>query len=160
LFAAAEAPPEDQPAVLYLGTHAFVAQGKEADPLDSFIALARTGDGGVGADGRLRARDILGRRIPGDIAVLAACTTGWGKPTGDGVVGLSRAFLTAGPTTLVLTLSAVGLHSSLELTSGFHAGLRDGHASRARALAGAQRELKAEGQQVETWSSFVLFGAP
>ena len=145
LLAAAAARREDQPDVLHFGTHAFVSQQATADPLDSFIALARTGDGGTGADGMLRARDIAGRRLPGDIAVLAACTTGRGKVTGDGVVGLSRAFLTAGPTTLVLTLSEVDLHSSLELMSGFHARLRGGHGSRARALAGAQRQLITEG---------------
>jgi CHAT domain-containing protein len=151
---------EVQPAVLHFGTHAFVSPRESADPLESFIAPARTGGDGVSADGRLRARDILGRRIPGDIAVLAACTTGRGRVTGDGVVGLSRAFLTAGPTTLVLTVSAVDPHSSLVLMFGFHARLRGGPASRAQALAEAQRQLLAEGEPAVNWSSFVLFGAP
>lgn len=133
---------------------------ERAETPDAGEEAARTGDDGIGADGRLRARDILGRWIPGDIAVLAACTTGHGKPTGDGVVGLSRAFLTAGPTTLVLTLSKVGLHSSLELMSGFHARLRGEAASRAEAMAEAQRQLITEAAEVENWSSFVLFGAP
>jgi CHAT domain-containing protein len=154
--------PRAQPVVLYFGTRAFVSQRQTADPLDSFIALApATGAGaGAGADGMLRVRDILGARLPGDIAVLAACTTGQGKVTGDGVTGLSRAFLTAGPTSLVLPLSEVDHDSSLELLAGFHARLRSGLRSSAKALARAQRQLISDGEQAHSWSSFVLFGLP
>jgi CHAT domain-containing protein len=76
------------------------------------------------------------------------------------VVGLSRAFLTAGPTALLLTLSAVDLGSSMELAYRFHSLLCRGSSSPALALARAQRSLIADGEPAASWSSFVLFGDP
>jgi CHAT domain-containing protein len=76
------------------------------------------------------------------------------------VVGLSRAFLTAGPTVLLLTLSAVDLGSSMELAYRFHSLLCRGSLPPALALAKAQRSLIADGEPAASWSSFVLFGDP
>jgi CHAT domain-containing protein len=145
---AANLPAGHQPRVLHFGTHAHAFEDK-AHALDSFVALA---------DGRLRARDVMGRRIPGDCVVLAACTTGRGEITGDGVIGLSRAFLAAGPTSLVLTLSPVSPDASLELMYRFHSRLSRDAGTPAQSLSAAQRELIADGEPVQDWSSFVLFG--
>jgi CHAT domain-containing protein len=158
LLAAGRLPVLRQPSVVHLGTHAYAAEGDGRDPLDSFIALARTSDRGVGSDGRLRARDIMGRRLPGSCVVLAACATGRGAVTGDGIVGLSRAFLAAGPSSLIITLCRVDPDSSLELAYRFHRGLTQETWGPARALARAQRSLVADREPVRCWSPFVAFG--
>jgi CHAT domain-containing protein len=155
LLRAARAAPRLQPTVVHLGTHAVALDGDPGDPLDSFVALARTPGG---HDGMLRARDIFGQRIPGDTVVLAACATGRGRVTGDGVVGLSRAFLSAGPTTLLLTLCEVGEGASLELTYEFHRQRAQGNCTPAQALARAQRAAIAAGAAPHGWSPFVLYG--
>ncbi|MGA2825592.1 MAG: CHAT domain-containing protein [Streptosporangiaceae bacterium] len=157
LLAAGGLPVPRQPSVVHLGTHAYAVEGKGLDPMDSFVALARTGTG-TAADGRLRAGDVMGRHVPGSCVILAACATGRGAVTGDGVVGLSRAFLGAGPSALVLTLCPVDPDSSLNLTYEFHYGLTREARSPAQALARAQRTLIAQGEPVRCWSPFVAFG--
>ena len=147
--------PELRPSVVHFGTHAVALENEQGDPLDSFVALART-DGGH--DGKLRARDIFGKRIPGDTVVLSACATGRGQVTGDGVIGLSRAFLSAGPTTLLLTLCDVGEEASLELTYEFHRQRTRDRCTPALALARAQRAAIAAAAPPYTWSPFVLYG--
>jgi CHAT domain-containing protein len=158
LLAAGRLPIPGQPSVVHLGTHAYAAEGSGRDPMDSFIALAVTGGRGAGADGRLRARDVMDRHVPGACVVLAACATGRGAATGDGIVGLSRAFLAAGPSALILTLCRVDVDSSLELTYRFHRGLTQEAQSPAQALARAQRTLAHDKEPARCWSPFVAFG--
>jgi CHAT domain-containing protein len=145
-----------QPTVVHFGTHALAFEADKGDPLDSFVALAK--DPADGQDGRLRARDLLGTTIAGNLVVLAACATGGGEVTGDGVVGLSRAFLAAGPTTLLLTLYEVGEIASLELTLEFHRQIVAEGRGPALALARAQREAITTGGDPLDWSAFVLYG--
>lgn len=164
LLAAGLQPTAGQPSVVHLGTHAYTAQREGQDSLDAFVALASTDHDPasgrartVADDGQLRARDLIGRPLPGHCVVLAACASGSGKVTSDGVDGLSRVFLAAGPCDLVLTLAQVDPVSSLNVTYDFHATLSAG-ASPALALAGAQRTAIADGEPARCWSPFVLFG--
>jgi CHAT domain-containing protein len=57
--------------------------------------------------GFLTANEILTQRLVADLVVLSACDTGRGKITGDGVLGLARAFIAAGAPSLVVSLWAV-----------------------------------------------------
>lgn len=102
--------PRRSPAVILLATHATTADGNQpgAEP---FIALARTDR----HDGLVHADDLLGLDLAGAVVILSACHTGGGRITGDGVVGLSRAFLVAGATSLLLTLHKVVEEASFEL---------------------------------------------
>jgi CHAT domain-containing protein len=147
-----------KPTVVHFGTHAVALEGGGggSDPLDSFVALAPDPD--RDHDGRLLARSVLTAAIPGDIVVLSACATGRGEITGDGVVGLSRAFLSSGPTTLVLTLCEVTEGASLELTYEFHRQLTAEQCRPALALARAQRDAIATATDPRGWSPFVLYG--
>lgn len=121
--------------VLHLATHGFFAgegcesalaqaqrnAGAEAvvgdDPL-LLSGLAFTGanlrgraagDADSGADGILTAEEIASLDLSGvEWAVLSACETGVGKiQAGEGVLGLRRAFETAGAATLILSLWSV-----------------------------------------------------
>ncbi|MFJ8003817.1 CHAT domain-containing protein [Streptomyces fagopyri] len=139
------------PSVVHFGTHAVTL---DDDALDSFVALAATG----GHDGRLRARDVLDLRVPGDVVVLSACRTGAGRVGADGVIGLSRSFLAAGPTTLVLTLCEVEEAAGFEISHGLHRLLAAGGCSPALALCRVQRELAAEVYRPHEWSPFLLYG--
>ncbi len=81
---------------LHLATHGLV---DEEHPMQSSLVLAPS----KSDDGLLTVKDILAmKEIRAKLVVLSACQTGRGKITGDGVVGLSRAFIIAGtPSVLV-----------------------------------------------------------
>lgn len=81
---------------IHLATHGLV---DEEHPMKSALVLAPTDKD----DGLLSVRDILTlKNLKARMVVLSACQTGRGKITGDGVVGLSRAFIIAGaPSVLV-----------------------------------------------------------
>lgn len=88
--------------LLHFATHAMVFDDR---PMDSYLALA-SGDpaNGAAADGRLTAEEIYGLRLQAGLVVLSACRSGAGRVTGDGVVGLARAFFGAGASSVVASL--------------------------------------------------------
>jgi CHAT domain-containing protein/tetratricopeptide (TPR) repeat protein len=150
--------------ILHFATHGIVDDSK---PFDSFLALA---------DGKLTARDIYGLNLNADLVFLSACRSGMGKVTGDGVLGLTRAFLYAGTRSVVATLWDVADEPTAQLVSTFYRNVRQ-NPDKALALRSAQlsvlRQLRAGKMQVATrrgpltlpenpifWASFVLIGEP
>jgi CHAT domain-containing protein len=82
--------------IIHFATHGLLYYG---DPTQSAvkdvpgaIALAPTAT----EDGFLTSSEILGLKLKADLVVLSACQTGKGRITGDGVIGLSRSFISAG----------------------------------------------------------------
>lgn len=82
---------------IHLATHGLV---DEEHPMQSSLILAPTKTD----DGLLSVKDILSlKELRAKLVVLSACQTGRGKITGDGVVGLSRAFIIAGTPSVVVS---------------------------------------------------------
>lgn len=81
---------------IHLATHGLIDQ---AHPMQSSLVLAPTSRD----DGLLTVKDILAQvKLKAKLVVLSACQTGRGQITGDGVVGLARAFIISGtPSVLV-----------------------------------------------------------
>ena len=113
-------------------------------------------------DGVLEAREIAGLDLDVDLAVLSACETGKAEDTrGDGVIGLSWAFFTAGcPTTVVSQWKAQSA-ATAELMVEFHRHVRRG-ASKAEALRQAQLTLRRDRRWRHPfyWAPFIIVGAP
>ncbi|MCC7242691.1 MAG: CHAT domain-containing protein [Acidobacteria bacterium] len=86
--------------VLHFATHAVVS---DDHPLDSFLALAAD-TAPDGSDGRFTAEEVYGLRLDADLVVLSGCRTAGGRVTGDGISGLTRAFIYAGTPSVVATL--------------------------------------------------------
>ena len=78
-------------AIIHFATHGVV---RDETSGEAFLALAA--GPAASADGRLTADEIYGLRLEADLVFLSACRTGAGQVSGDGVVGLTRAFLSAG----------------------------------------------------------------
>ncbi|WP_371784273.1 CHAT domain-containing protein [Streptosporangium subroseum] len=144
--------------VMYFGTHAQAVTDRDSDPLASYLVLAPS----PGHDGILRARDVPALGLAADLVILAACETGAGAVTADGIIGLSRAFLTSGPTGLITTLYRVGERAGLDLMIGFHeAWLLDGLepvSALRRAQARAASEQPASAREPHLWAAFTFFG--
>lgn len=138
--------------VLYFATH---AKADEEDSLNSYVALAVTPTHG----GYLRTSDIYAMHLQAELVVLAACETGRGEITGDGVNGLNRAFTWAGARSLLLTLWAVPESQTLALLYEFHENWIRKRRSKAHAIRKAQIALmKQYRDQPNVWSGFVLYG--
>jgi CHAT domain-containing protein len=144
------------------------------NPFDSFLALA-PGAGG-GADGKLTAAEIYAMRLSAELVVLSACRAAGGKISGDGIVGLTRAFFAAGTPSIVAALWDLADESAEHLLPRFYAEWQK-TGDKAGALRAAQlsmlRDLRAGKLSVPTpfgpvplpphpalWANLVLIGEP
>ncbi|MCC6167788.1 MAG: CHAT domain-containing protein [Caldilineaceae bacterium] len=150
----AEAPQQD---ILHLATHG-IAYSDE--PRASFVALAAS----PGDDGLLTVRRVLGwaegEGLRADLVTLSACQTGLGRLSGDGMLGLSRAFLIAGARAVLVSQWSVSDRATAQLMALFYRGYLAG-GDKATALAQAMQTLRqsAEFADPRYWAAFSLVGA-
>jgi len=110
--------------------------------------------------GRLRAADILDLQLDAGLAVLSSCSSGTGKIiNGEGVLGLSSAFLSAGVPAVLASLWAVDDGATAHFMDLYYGFLANGQDC-ARALASAQQDLRAQSATGHPyyWAGFVLLG--
>jgi len=121
--------------------------------LGSAIALApdRT-DSGL-----LTAEEILDLHLNADLVVLSACNTGMGRITGDGVIGLSRALISAGTPSVIVSLWAVPDAPTADLMVKFYQNL-DRTGNKAQALRNAMLETMQQHPNPRDWAAFTLIG--
>lgn len=94
-----------------------------------------------------------------ELVVLSGCDTGLGRPrSGEGLLGLRRAFLMAGASTVVSSLWSVGDESAALLMEEFYGNLLEKGMGRHEALRAAQLELLDLNHPPSTWGAFVLNG--
>lgn len=108
-------------------------------------------------DGRLNVWEVLEMKLNARLVTLSACETGLGNLTGgDEITGLSRAFLFAGSSAVVVSLWSVADYQTSLLMSGFYRNLKSMPACEALTL--AQRETMKAYPQPLYWAPFVLIG--
>ena len=110
-------------------------------------------------DGFLTALEIFNLECNADIIILSACQTGLGiQSAGEGVVGLSRAFMYAGTDTVLVSLWSVADESTYKLMVRFFEGLKNGK-DKLTALTEAKNYLRANGYDHPFyWAPFILMG--
>jgi CHAT domain-containing protein len=99
------------------------------DPLDSAIILSGSTLSGTGTDGafKLYARDIMEHPIDARLVTISACNgSGTRSYSGEGLVGLSWAFLRAGAHSVIGALWEVSDESTPRLMDTLYQGLEDG----------------------------------
>jgi CHAT domain-containing protein/Tfp pilus assembly protein PilF len=138
--------------ILHFAVHGLIDDGR---PLDSALLLAEGG----GEDGTLRVSEAFGLRLNADLVVLSGCSTGLGKVTGDGILGLARAFLYAGTPSVVVSQWDVSDKATAFLMDRFYAGLQAGR-GKARSLRQAQIATSARFPHPALWAAFSLVGEP
>ena len=131
-------------------------------PLLSALLLAPGEDG----DGTLTAEEVFGMRFPADLVVLSACETGRGRIfRGEGVVGLTRAFMFAGAPRVLVSLHEVDDEATRELMVRFYALWNPGEGEglpAAEALRAAQKHVRSipRFRHPRYWAAWVLWGLP
>jgi len=124
--------------ILHFATHVIL---DEQHPLDSCIALATPAPGDT-ENGFLAAWEVLeSLRLDADLVTLSGCSTALGEEvSGEGLIGLTRAFEYAGARSVLASLWQVEDQSTAALMQRFHTHLHAG-LSRDEALRRAQCEL-------------------
>lgn len=145
--------------VIHFATHGFF---NKANPLFSGVQLEPDAEN----DGRLEVYEILGLHLRAQLVTLSACETALGRgyfteiPAGDEFVGLTRAFLSAGASTVVASLWEVNDSSTAWLMRSFYRKVSLGSPS--LSLAVAQRSMlrrDTEHRHPYYWSAFVVVGS-
>lgn len=101
--------------LIHLATHGLLDDIPQLNTPGA-IALAPSNDD----NGFLTASEIYNMKLNAELVVLSACSTGQGKITGDGVIGLSRCLIAAGVKSVIVSLWSVGDLSTALLMVKFY----------------------------------------
>ena len=140
--------------VIHLATHGLL----ETDTVFtrsylSAVALADDAD----SDGFLTVREVMEMELKAELAVLSACDSGRGKITGDGVIGLSRGYLSAGVPSVVVSLWPVSDQATAYMMVQFYGALGKG-LGKAAALRSAILSTREQAPDPRLWAPFTLYG--
>lgn len=138
--------------IVHVATHGLISADR---PLRSSLLLAPGG----GEDGYLRVDEIFGLALQADLVVLSGCSTGLGKSSGDGIIGLGRAFIYAGTPAVVVSQWDVSDRATTYLMDQFYASLAKGRGP-AAALRDAQIATRVRYPNPALWAAFVAIGEP
>ena len=139
----------------------FAAHGYIDEERPDLSSLVLTRGNNSEEDGLLRAAEIYNLKLNADLVVLSACQTGLGKLVrGEGIIGLTRAFMYAGTPSVMVSLWSVSDISTADLMGEFYEGLIKHKLSKTDALRKAQLALLSDDEYAHPfyWASFVLFG--
>jgi CHAT domain-containing protein/tetratricopeptide (TPR) repeat protein len=143
--------------VVHIATHGLLDAER---PQFTGVVLSLVGN--KTGDGFLRTDEIFNLKLGNSLVMLSACETGLGKEKrGEGVIGLTRAFMYAGAPTVGVSLWSVADKSTAELMTDFYQRLLGPSAnSPSVALRDAQLAM-INGKKYSApfyWAPFVLVG--
>ena len=128
----------------------------------SGLVLSLVNRDGTQQDGFLWAHEVFNLRLPVEMVVLSGCRTGLGKEVkGEGIVGMTRGFMYAGASRVMVSLWDISDEASAELMVHLYEKmLGPEHLSPAAALRSAQLAVWQEQrwQAPYYWAAFVLQG--
>jgi len=143
---------------LHFATHAVL---DERAPVRSGVVLSLVNPGQE--DGILRTNEIFNLELDADLVVLSACQTGLGALVrGEGIMGLTRAFLYAGARRVVVSLWEVSDLSTTEFMKSFYQSMRSGNnpgAALRQAKLAMLRSAAPLYRHPYFWAPFVQVGA-
>jgi CHAT domain-containing protein len=158
---------EQRPAIIHLATHVLFSTANREQGFIAFsMGDSRNGSSpDVGSPQMaaepefLTTSEIAGLRVPGALVVMTGCATGSGQAqAGAGLLGLTRAWLMAGASTVIATAWPVEDNSG-GLFARFYFYLRDHSAAEALQLSQREAAHSRTGRQgPESWASYQVTG--
>jgi CHAT domain-containing protein/Tfp pilus assembly protein PilF len=146
--------------IVHFATHGLV---NNQHPGLSGLVLSLVDKQGRPMRGFLQAHEIYNLRLGADLVVLSACQTALGADVrGEGLIGLTRAFMYAGAPRVVSSLWSVSDRATAALMKAFYRRMLIDRMSVAAALRGAQLELRRNPRWSHPyyWAGFVVQGDP
>ena len=140
--------------IVHFATHGLIDE--EFPQRSGLVLTASSSD-----DGLLQMREIYGLGLNGALVTLSACNTALGKDvTGEGIIGLTRAFIHGGASTVLGTLWNVDDASTSDFMAKFYASLSHG-ASADEAAQAARHAFLAGDPRLRHpyyWGPFIVTG--
>jgi CHAT domain-containing protein len=143
---------------VHFATHGYIDSEK---PALSAIVLSLVNERGEPQDGFLKTQEIYNLNLPAELVVLSACQTGLGKEIkGEGLVGLTRGFMYAGASRIIVSMWNVSDKGTADLMSRLYRGMIKEGLRPTAALRAAQIELwkQKQWQSPYYWAAFVQQG--
>lgn len=144
--------------VIHFASHAYIDW---SNPANSAIKLASSPTSAPFNSPDLTLADISKLRLNAELVVLSACETAAGKlTTGEGPIGLSRAFFEAGANRVLASLWPVEDNATAALLELFYRALIDFDYRPDKALQFAQQEMMKDQyfSHPYYWSGFIFVG--
>ncbi|MCP3964203.1 MAG: CHAT domain-containing protein [bacterium] len=142
--------------IVHFATHAIVDNRPEL----SRIVLAQVDESGRPRPGSLDLQDIYDLDMPAELVVLSACRTALGPEVrGEGLIGMTRGFMHAGASRVLVSLWSVEDEATAVLMERFYRALLRERLEPAAALRSAQLSMQRETTwRPYHWAGFVLQG--
>lgn len=141
--------------ILHFATHSLI---NERIPQRSSLILSPGDD--PHEDGLLQMREISGLRLNADLTVISSCRSGLGRYIhGEGISSLTRTFLSAGSSAVLMSLWDINDQATSQLMERFYRHLRD-----SMSVSGALRRVKLEMIESKNlshpfyWAGFIASG--
>jgi len=144
--------------IVHFATHAFP---NNEHPELSSVVLTMVDPRGETADGVMPLHDIYSLDLSADLTVLSACQTALGKETkGEGLVGLTHGFMSAGSKSVVASLWKVDDRATAVLMADFYEAMLQHGMSPAAALRSAKLKMMRDKNWSAPyyWAGFVVQG--
>lgn len=144
--------------ILHFATHSIFNSKR---PEFSGIVLSMVDSNGTAKNGLLLLPDIYGLNLSAELTVLSACETALGKDIkGEGLVGLTHSFLSAGSKSVVASLWKVDDRATASLMTDFYRSMLQEGMSPAAALRAAKLKVRQEQRWNHPyyWAGFVVQG--
>ena len=144
--------------IVHFATHGII-NSRHAEL--SGVVLSLVDQNGKPQNGFLRLYDIYNMNLKADLVVLSACQTALGRDIkGEGLIGLTRAFMYGGATRVVASLWQADDRGTSVLMSKFYDGLLSRHLSPAAALRSAQIAMLQDKRwhNPRYWAAFTIQG--
>ena len=139
--------------ILHLATHGIF---NTQEPALSGLVLSLVDREGKPQDGFLQLADVFNLKLAADLVVLSACETGLAEQVkGEGLVGLTRGFLYAGSSRVLVSLWKVDDAATAAFMQHFYNALLLRRLPPSQALVSAQQQLRS----FPGWSSPYYWGA-
>jgi CHAT domain-containing protein/tetratricopeptide (TPR) repeat protein len=138
--------------IVHFAVHGLIRDDR---PWESALILTP----GDGEDGYFKVPEIFGLDLRADLVTLSGCSTGLGRISGDGIVGLSRALIYAGSPSVLVSQWDVSDVSTAYLMERFYAAMTAGD-GKARSLRTAQLATLKRYPHPALWAAFTLVGEP
>lgn len=138
--------------IVHIASHSEVNM---TDPLFSVIYLESEGT----EDGALYAYELFGMNLDAELIMLSSCESGSGTfIQGSGMVGLGRAFRSAGAHSLIMNIWSIEDRTAADISSWFYENLNEGM-DKDEALRQAKiRYITTRNSDPYIWGSFILIG--